>query len=317
MMLPRPTDARPLSSFWRARFWPTWMGLALMRSLSLLPMRATWLIGSVLGELFYLLFASRRHIVRVNIERCFPELSALASRRLVRAHFRALAQSILDIGTAWWGSPRRLRRQVHWRGREHYDRAIAEGRHVILLAPHVVGIEIGGLRLSIDLPIVDIFRHPHNRLFGIVAQRRRSRFQARLIDHVRGLKPVVTQLNAGNPLYYLPDQDLGLRNASFVPFFGIQTATVNMLGRLAKMTNAIVIPCITRQLPRGAGYEIIFMPPLADFPVGNPVADTARMNQEIETALRAYPEQYFWVHRRFKTRPKGEEPFYAKRSRKS
>jgi KDO2-lipid IV(A) lauroyltransferase len=263
----------------------------------------------------YLLVASRRHIVRVNLARCFPELSPLASRRMARAHFRALAQSLLDIGSAWWGSPRRLKRRVRWRGREHYECAVAQGRHVILLVPHFVGIEIGGLRLSIDLPIVDIFRHPHNELLRVVAQRRRSRFQARLIDHVRGLTSVVTQLNAGNPLYYLPDQDLGLRSASFVPFFGIQAATINMLGRLAAMTNSVVIPCVTRQLPRGAGYEIIFEPPLANFPSGDVLADTARMNRAIETVVRAQPAQYFWVHRRFKTQPEGEEPFYSKSSR--
>jgi KDO2-lipid IV(A) lauroyltransferase len=313
-MPPRPTAARPLSSFWRARFWPTWIGLGLMRSLSLLPMRATWLIGSVLGELLYLLVASRRHIVRVNIARCFPELSLLESRRLARAHFRALAQSVLDIGIAWWGSPRRLKRRVRWRGREHYEHAVAQGRHVILLVPHVVGVEIGGVRLSIDLPIVDIFRHPDNELLRVVAERGRSRFQARLIEHIRGLSSVVKQLNAGNPLYYLPDQDPGLRSSSFVPFFGIQTATFNVLGRLAEMTTAVVIPCVTRQLPRGAGYEIIFEPPLADFPTGDALADTARMNQAIETAVRAQPAQYFWVHRRFKTRPAGEESFYSKNS---
>ncbi|HEX9812908.1 MAG TPA: lysophospholipid acyltransferase family protein [Burkholderiales bacterium] len=300
-----------MSSFWRPRFWPTWIGLLLMRTLSLLPMRATWLVGAVLGELFYLVFASRRHIVCVNIERCFPELSRAASRRLARSHFRALARSILDFGTAWWGAPQRLRRQVHWHGREHYDRAIAAGRRVILLAPHVVGIEMGGLRLSIDLPIVDIFRFPHNRLMGTVALRRRSRFKALLIDHARGLVSVVTQLNAGKPLYYLPDQDLGMRNACHVPFFGIQTATVKVLGRLAAMTNATVIPCVTRQLPRGAGYEVIFMPPLSDYPTGDPLADTTRMNQAIEVAVRTCPEQYFWLHRRFKTRPEGEAPFYS------
>jgi KDO2-lipid IV(A) lauroyltransferase len=310
---PPPTDARPLSSFCGPRFWLTWIGLGLLRSFSLLPMRATWLIGSVLGELLHLLAASRRHIVRVNIARCFPELSRSESRALARAHFRALARSLLDIGIAWWGSPQRLKRCVHWRGREHYERAVAQGRHVILLVPHFVGIEIGGVRLSIDLPIIDIFRHPDNELLRVVAERGRARFQARLIEHIRGLTSVVKQVNAGYPLYYLPDQDPGLRSSSFVPFFGIQTATFNVLGRLADMTTSVVIPCVTRQLPRGAGYEIIFAPPLVDFPTGDTSADTTRMNQAIEAAVRAQPEQYFWVHRRFKTRPEGEESFYAKR----
>ncbi len=296
--------------FLHPRYWPTWFGLALLRAIALLPLPVIALFGYGLGMLLYVLHVSRRRIVRINIGRCFPELHPRAQARLVRRHFRALGRAFLDIGVAWWGSARRLQRVVHWVGREHHERAFAAKRNVIFLVPHFVGIEIGGIRLSIDLPAVDIFRHPDNKLIGAVMQRARTRFQGRLIEHVRGLVPVIRQVNVGYPLYYLPDQDPGRRSASFVPFFGIPTATFNVLGRLAEMTNAVVIPCFVRQLPYGAGYEIVMRPPFDDFPSGDVIADTTRMNREIETAAREWPEQYFWVHKRFKTRPVGEPKFY-------
>ena len=281
-----------------------------MRALALLPLPVIALFGNGLGMLLYALHVSRRRIVRINIARCFPELGPSAQAWLVRRHFRALGQAFLDIGIAWWGSARRLQRIVRWVGREHYERALSAQGHVIFLVPHFVGIEIGGIRLSIELPIVDIFRHPDNEAIGVVMQRARTRFQARLVEHIRGLVPVIRQVNNGYPLYYLPDQDPGRRSSSFVPFFDIPTATFNVLGRLAEITNAVVIPCYVRQLPYGGGYEIIMRAPLDNFPTGDVIVDTTRMNREIETAARAWPEQYFWVHKRFKTRPQGEAKFY-------
>jgi Kdo2-lipid IVA lauroyltransferase/acyltransferase len=303
-------EARTYGSFLAPRYWLTWLGLAIAWLVGRLPMRVTWLIGSALGELLCALYGSRRRIAYTNISRCFPELAAREHDRLVRAHFRALGQAVLDSSIAWWGSPARLRRLVRWHGREHYERAVADGCHVIVLVPHWIGIEITGLRLSMEIPIVDVYRRPVNDLLALVIERNRTRFKGRLIEHIRGLVPVIKQLNAGYPLLYVPDQDPGLRSSSFVPFFGIQAATFNVLGRITTMTNSVVIPCIFRQLPRGAGYEIIFKPPLVRFPTGDVVADTTRMNQVIEQCVREVPEQYFWVHKRFKTRPEGEGKFY-------
>ncbi len=307
-------DTRSYRDFLAPRWWPTWLGLAFVWLLGRLSMRITWLFGSALGEILHMLHAPRRRIAYLNISRCFPLLPAREHRRLTRAHFRSLGQSLLDFGIAWWGSERRIKRLVRWTGREHYDRAVAQGRHVILLVPHFIGLEICGVRLSIDLPIVDIFRHPDNELIRVAMERARTRFQARLIEHIRGLVPVVKQLNAGYPLYYLPDQDPGRRSSSFVPFFGIPTATFNVLGRIAEMTNSVVIPCLPRQLPFGAGYEIVFKPPLDNFPTRDAVADTTRMNRAIEECVREVPAQYFWVHKRFKTRPPGEPDFYKRPS---
>jgi KDO2-lipid IV(A) lauroyltransferase len=292
------------------RYWPSWLAVALWRALALLPLPVLARLGAAVGLLGYRLYASRRHVAEINIRRCFPELPAREQDALVRAHFRALGQSLLDAGIAWWASPQRLKRLVRTRQREHYDHALARGRNIILLAPHFVGLEIGGVFLSSERPIASVFRHPDNPVLARVIERGRRRFGARLVEHNRPFKTLVRELRAGKPLYYLPDQDAGLRHSVFVPFFGIPAATFSALGRLAWLADAVVIPVLTRQLPRGRGYEIVFYPPLADFPSGDETADAARMNAEIERLVRACPAQYFWVHKRFKTRPRGEPDFY-------
>ena len=169
---------------------------------------------------------------------------------------------------------------------------------------------MGGMRLSIERPMVTVFRHPVNELLSVVMERTRSRFQMSLVEHIKPLTALVKQVKKGVPLYYLPDQDAGPRRSVFAPFFGIPAATFVVLPRLAQMTGAVVIPCVTRQLSWGRGYEITFYPPLENYPSSDAVADTTRMNQVIENAVREMPAQYFWLHKRFKTRPAGEKNFY-------
>lgn len=300
-----------LRRFAHPRWWPTWIGLGFMRAVSLLPLPVIALFGGALGMLLYALHAGRRRVVQVNLRMCFPKLSPRARTRIARRHFRAFGQTLLDIGIAWWASQRRLRRLTRFRGREHYDQALRENKNIILLAPHFLGLEYGGIRLSMERPMVTVFRHPVNKLLSGVMARARSRFYLRLVEHIQSFTPLVKQTKSGVPLYYLPDQDAGPRQSVFAPFFGVPAATFAVLPRLAKMTDAVVIPCVTRQLPWGRGYEIEFRPPLKNFPTGDALADTTRMNREIEAAVREMPEQYFWLHKRFKTRPKGEKGFYS------
>jgi KDO2-lipid IV(A) lauroyltransferase len=303
-------EPRTFRDWLHPRFWPTWIGLGFMRAVALLPLPLIALLGAGLGMLLYTLHTGRRRIVRINIARCFPALTARAQGRLVRQHFRGFGQTLLDIGIAWWAGEARLRRLTHFRGREHYERALSEGKNIILLAPHFLGLEFGGTRLSIERPMVTVFRHPDNELLRRVMERARSRFHLKLVEHNKPFTALVRQVKSRAPLYYLPDQDAGRRNAVFAPFFGIPAATFVVLPRLAQMTGAVVITCFTRQLSFGRGYEITFRPPLANFPSGDPVADTTRMNREIEECVKEAPPQYFWLHKRFKTRPAGEPDFY-------
>jgi KDO2-lipid IV(A) lauroyltransferase len=281
-----------------------------------LPLRLIAVLGAVLGDLMYLLHAPRRRIARRNLKLCFPELSVREYRRLTRLHFRVLGQSTLDMGIAWWASPRRLRRLVRLVGTEHVERARAAGQPVILLVPHFIGIEIAGVRLSLDYPMVDLFHHPSNAVFRGLVERARGRFGLELFEFRRPPAKLIRRVRDGALFYYLPDQDAGRpgkKPSLFVPFFGITAATFNTLGRYAAITKAVVIPCVALQRARGRGYEVVFHPPLTDFPSTDEFADTARMNVEIEQLIRQQPEQYFWVHKRFKTRPKGEPDFYKQK----
>lgn len=303
----------PKSSFLsllHPRYWLSWVGLMLMRLLSLLPLPILWVLGSALGGLLYFLHASRRHIVLRNIEACFPHLDHAAQRNMARQHFQCVGQAALSTGIAWWGSRRRLERLVRCRDRYHYDQALAQGRPVILLSAHFVGMEVGGMYLSRERPMVDMYRRANNKLFDAVFKHGRVRFGGTVVERSEGLKPIIKLLRNGVVFIYLLDQDPGRHNTVFVPFFGVPAATLTALGRLTRITNAIVVPCFMRQLPRGRGYEVIFKPALDNFPTADDTTNALRMNQEIEKGVLEMPEQYFWVHKRFKTRPEGEEGFY-------
>lgn len=310
-MPPHPIDDRasPISLL-HPRHWPTWIGLGVMRLISLLPLPMLAAGGVVIGELLYYLVPSRRHVVAVNIALCFPEQSAREQQRMAKHHFHVFGQTLLDIGVAWWGRPARIRRVVHIRGREHVEALIAEGRSVILMAPHFLGLEIGGIRMSLEGSGCAVFRPVDNRVLNAVMEKARTRFGLTLISHRAPLTTLVRMMRDGLPLFYLPDQDPHRRSRAFVPFFGVPAATFTSLSRLAAITDAKVIPCLCRQLPRGHGYEVLLRPPLANFPSSDPVEDATRMNREIEREVRESPAQYFWMHKRFKTRPPGEPKIY-------
>lgn len=311
MAHPRPIDTSRVALV-HPRYWLSWSWLILLRLLSYLPLRIIWLLGTVVGTLLYLLHTGRRRVVRCNLARCFPLLSAGKRERLVRSHFRAVGQTLFDFGVAWWASRRRITRLVRFRHREHYDRALARGKNVILLAPHFLGLEIAGIRLSLERSMVTVFRHPDSVPVRWVMERGRGRFGLKLIEHNRPFTSLVRAVKTGTPLYYLPDQDAGRRHSVFAPLFGIPAATFTAPARLAQMTDATVIVCVARQLPFGRGYEVEFQPPLKGFPTGDALTDATHVNEAIEKAARKHPAQYFWMHKRFKTRPEGERNFYGK-----
>jgi KDO2-lipid IV(A) lauroyltransferase len=305
-------DERTYADFLAPRYWPDWLALAFLRSMALLPLPIIAAVGAVLGELGFLLMGGRRHITLTNLRACFPELGPAALRRLARAHFRAFAQSAMAVPISWWGSSARMKRVVRTPGIEHFDRALAEKKPVILLVAHFVAIEVAGMVLAPDYYMIDVYKRPKNPFFDYLIRTRRSRFGGILVERREGIKPVLRGLRKGGSLYYLSDQDQGREGAVFAPFFGIPTATLTALSRLTQVSGAVVIPCFARQLPWGRGYELRFQPPLEHFPTNDVLADTTRMNAIIEAAVREMPEQYFWAHRRFKTRPEGEGDFYRR-----
>jgi KDO2-lipid IV(A) lauroyltransferase len=285
------------------------LGIGLLWLLHFLPWPMLSALGRGLGAMAYPLAGSRRRVALTNLKLCFPEHSDAERAVLARRHFQALGMAVMAEGIAFWGSKERLQRLAPVEGLEHWYPL--EGTPVILLAPHFVGLDVGGIRLASQWPACSMYRTQSNATVDALLRRSRTRFkQVRLISRREGIRGIVGAIQEGLPFYYLPDQDFGPRDAIFVPFFGVPAATITGLSRLARLTGARVLPLVTRIAEGGQGFRITVHPPWEDFPTDSVEADTRRMNAFIEGEVRAMPEQYLWVHRRFKTRPPGEPPLY-------
>ncbi len=287
------------------------LAIALFWLLHWLPLSVLAPLGQAFGLLLYVLVWPRRRIVHINLGLCFPELDARARRVLARRHFAAMGRSMLERGLAWWASPARLRRLVRIEGLEWLQALREAGKPVILLTPHFIGLDMAGTRLSMEGDFVSVYARQSNKVFDYWLHHGRSRFNDQLLlDRSAGVRASVKAMRAGRPLYYLPDLDYGRKESIFVPFFGVPAATITGLPRLARLAGAVVMPCVVRMLPGSAGYVLELGEPWADYPSEDVEADTLRMNRWLEGVVRTMPEQYYWVHRRFKTRPEGEARFY-------
>lgn len=269
----------------------------------LLPARRLGRLGEALGGLLYHLAKARRRVGLTNLQLCFPALTAAERRDLIHAHFRALGRATLQETVSWWGHRDEVERLTRFEGLEYLQPHL--GRPLIWLAPHFVGLNIGGVRVTAEFaPIVSLYSRIKNPLIDRLMLKARTRFgESEMYARHDGIKPVIRAIRKGRPFYYLPDMDFGRKDAAFVPFFGVPAATVTALPRLARATGAVVVPCVTRQ--EGDGYVTRFYPAWSDFPSDDVVADTRRMNAFIEDRVREQPAQYFWLHKRFKTQPDG------------
>ena len=285
------------------------LGLATMWLLHFLPLPLLARVGESLGMLFYALGRERRRVCLLNLERCFPDLSADERAALAKRHFRALGRSLLERGILWWSPRESILSLVRLKGFE-YLRAL-RGKPVILLAPHFVALDTGFARLACEIDAASIYSRQKSDAMNRVLLAGRTRFgKQRLFSRQEGVRPALAALKLGLPFYYLPDQDYGPRDAIFVPFFGVPAATITGLSRLSRLAGASVVPCVTRMLPDGEGYEVACYSAWEDFPTEDAAADTRRMNAFIEERVKEMPEQYLWTHKRFKTRPPGERRWY-------
>jgi KDO2-lipid IV(A) lauroyltransferase len=283
---------------------------ALMRLVQALPLALLAALGNALGALLYWLIPERRHAVRVNLALCFPHLDPRQRERLARAHFRAFVRSFVEHGLWWWAPRARIEKLVRIEGLEHLQ--ALRGRPVILLAPHFVGLDAALTRLGCEADLAVIYARQKDPAYDALLLRGRTRFgRQRLLSRQDGVRAALAAIREGLPFYYLPDLDFGPRDAIFVPFFGVPAATVTGVSRIARLTGASVLPCVARMLPGGAGYTVTISPPWQDFPTANVAADTRRVNAYIESQVLGMPEQYFWLHKRFKTRPPGEPSPYV------
>jgi KDO2-lipid IV(A) lauroyltransferase len=264
-------------------------------------------IGHTLGGLLYCF--GRRRITLINLRLCFPEKTEEERIALGRRMFRNLACATLELGRLWYAPVEKAIGNVKLMDRRYMDELRGKVP-VILLAPHFVGLDIGGARISQEYPeAFSMYSEQKNKVFDRALRRARTRFgEPVLVTRQQGLRPVLKALRQFKPFYYLPDMDFGARDAVFAPFFGVPTATVTALARLCRISGAKVVPCVTRRYDEG--YEVRLYPAWESFPSGDEVADARRMNAFIEERIREMPDQYFWVHKRFKTRPPGEPSVY-------
>ena len=285
------------------------IGVFILWLLHFFPYRMQAWIGNALGVLLYLISTRRRYVAKINLRLCFPEMSEAERARLVRQNFMAFARSIVERGILWWSSRERIQKLIRVEGLEHFQNAL--GSPVIFLTAHFVALDVLGSWLIQHGDGVSVYSKQKNEYLQNLVLKKRTRFGNTLIySRQAGLRPIVKALRAGRPLYYFTDQDWSTKDGVFVPFFGIPAATLATLPRLVTMANAKVVPCISRVLPDYKGYEVQFYPAWQNFPSHDLIADARRINEFVEQRVREMPEQYFWLHRRFKTRPEGEESFY-------
>lgn len=299
----------PLYRFLAPRHWPVWLGLLIFRLVSFLPLHLQFAVGRGIGRVAYRYSDKRRGVVRRNIELCFPELSANERQQLVQRHFAALGMSIIEVGLGWWASDKCLLSITRFQGAEHIEAAVAEGRGIILLTGHFTTLEVSGRVLRHHCPPLDAVYRKNRSAFVTELLRRSRSKSARTTIEKSDIKSMIRSLRQGVPVWYAPDQNFRRKNAAMIPFFGIPAMTNTATSTLAKLGDAVVLPFFPRRLDDGS-YELTVLPRLENFPSDDPIADTARFVKILEERIRLCPEQYLWVHRRFKTQP-GEKDVYA------
>lgn len=285
--------------------------LVLMWLLHWLPLPILGRIGKAIGSLLFILLRRRRHIALTNLRLCLPELGDREHLRIARAHFQGYARSVLERGILWWASPERLRKLIQIV--PAVPTTAAAARPTIFLCPHFVCLEVAGVAITMAGPACSMYVTQHNRVFDEALRKGRLRFtpdERNLITRQAGIKPIIRAMREGRPFLMLPDMDFGRRESVFVPFFGVPAATLTAPARLTMATDGQIIPVVTRFLPKYEGWQVIFYPPWDDYPGTDVDAATARMNAFIEARVLEAPSEYFWSHKRFKTRPDGMTGVY-------
>ncbi|HVC18141.1 MAG TPA: LpxL/LpxP family Kdo(2)-lipid IV(A) lauroyl/palmitoleoyl acyltransferase [Rhodanobacter sp.] len=305
--MPRPTFTRSLLA---PRHWPAWLGVGVIWLIAHLRYRALLWLGRRLGALVQRIPSARRRIAEANIALCFPELDAAARASLVERNLRDIGLMLVEFALGWMGSDRSIARMpTRIDGLQHLEAARAQGKGVLLVGGHFSHLELCARLVSQRIRIAGMYRKMDSTVFEWAVLRARLHYAEAMFDKddIRG---TVKYLRGGGTLWYAPDQDMRSKDSVFVPFFGVPAATITATHHLARMSGAVVIPFAHRRLPDGQGYALHLGAPLEAFPDTDVLKDTARINACIEQMVREAPEQYLWVHKRFKTRPPGTPEVY-------
>jgi len=294
--------------------WPTWLGLGVYFLFTLLPMSVLDWVSNRLGEYAVKKNRKRFNIARINLSLCFPTKSEQDVEAMVLEHFRAQLRGAMHLFIVWWRPVFMVRRKIVREGFEQIDHYKQQGKQAIVLLCHSVGLDFATASVSMDYSTNGPYKPMRNEVIDFMFTHGRTRFGAKfggkLFTRDDGLRPLIKETRAGKVLIYLADEDLGMENSVFAPFFAVPKATIPVLGRMAKACNAVVLPCVSCYDPNIRKYRIKMLPAIEDFPSGDDVVDSTAMNKAIESSVLECPSQYLWTFRYFQTRPEGEPAVY-------
>ena len=283
--------------------------LVLMWILHWLPLSVLGRLGEGVGSILFMLIRKRRHITLTNLSLCLPHLSEVERLAIAKRHFQVYARSVLERGILWWASEARLKRLIQLDPAVPMA-AMAEGP-TILMCPHFVSLDVAGVAVMLESSLCSIYTRQRSKVFDAALRKGRSRFRpVKLFSRAEGVKPIIRAMRENLPFFMLPDMDFGAKDAEFVPFFDVPAATLTAVPRIAATTGAKVIPVIATILPDYKGWKVTFHEPWQNYPGDDIVAATRYMNAFIEQEILKAPAEYFWAHKRFKTRPPGDASFY-------
>ena len=298
-----------LRNYLSPKYWGTWLLFLIMRLIALLPLSVIEKIGAGFGLLIYRLIASRRRVARINIKQAYPEYTEQQIKDLMRKSFISLGISVFETGIAWWANRDYLRKRCNIEGLEHLEAALEKGHGVILLTGHFTTLEIGGILMALYTPLNAIYKKAHNKMFNDFM----VYYRGQHLEHVIANKDVrsfIKGLKNGVATWYAPDQSSGGKNTVFTPFLGGVASTLTSASRITAITQAAVVPFYPVRLGNGKGYKLVIEEALENFPSGDATKDAENINLAIDKMVRQLPEQYAWIHKRFKHRPEGESSIY-------
>ncbi len=292
-----------------------WLGLILFQLIRLignLPLSIQVWLGRLLGKMMHLLASRRRLIAQINLKLCFPEMSEKQRALLLKENFALTGLALVETAACWFSSLNSRHARTTLTGEHHLKKALAKNKGVILLSFHLTSLETGGCLLGRNYPITAMYKPNKNQLIeDFMCTGRQRHIKAVLQQNdVRG---TIKALRKNEIVWYATDQNYGTKSSVFVPFFGIQAATITATTKFAKLTGATVIPFTQARSADGKHFELTLHPELDNFPSTSEAEDAARINLFLENYLRQQPADYMWLHQRFRTRPANEKRLYPKR----
>jgi KDO2-lipid IV(A) lauroyltransferase len=295
-------------SFLLPQYWLTWIGVLIMYTISWLPYKFQIFLGRQIGKLIFKIGLSRKKVAERNLALCFPEMEEAEREQLLRKNFESAGIALLETAMGWWWPDWRVKKKFKVVGLEHIEQAKAEGHGVFLLALHNLCTEIAARGFGLNHKLVIFYRPHNNQLMEFFQYRGRGRSNKYMLGK-RDIKGLIRAIRDGESSLYLPDQDYGRNRSIFVPFFNVKD-TASTTGTLifARQKNTKTFVLIPNRNDDGSGYTVTITPALDNFPTDDDINDVTRVNQEIEKAVMRKPEQYLWLHRRFKTRPNENDP---------